>query len=98
VSDPILRLIGLAESCVFGKQSLGPFLCDPRQLGLYILTYLGASLIPKLRDHFAEFLREDSLEHLRILTPPTCVRLRYGHPKNSLRGFSRQRAWDQFVA
>ena len=27
MSDPIHRLIGLAESCVFSKQSLGPFLC-----------------------------------------------------------------------
>ena len=98
MSDPIHCLFGLAESCVFGKQSLGPFLCGLRQLGLCILTYLEATLLPKLRDHFAEFLREDSLEHLRILTPPTCVRLRYGHLKNSLRGFSRQHAWDQFVA
>ncbi len=27
---------------------------------------------------FAEFLNEGSLVHLRILTPPTCVGLRYG--------------------
>ena len=37
----------------------------------------GASLLPKLRDQFAEFLNHDSLEHLRILTPSTCVGLRY---------------------
>ena len=27
MSDPIHRFISLAESCVFSKQSLGPFLC-----------------------------------------------------------------------
>ena len=56
-----------------------------------------ASLLPKLREHFAEFLLEDSLEHLRILTPSTCVRLRYGHPYDSHRGFSRQRTPDKFM-
>ena len=58
---------------------------------------LKAPLIPKLRGHFAEFLLEKSLEHLRILTPPTCVGLRYGHPIDSHRGFSWQHAWDHFA-
>ena len=35
-------------------------------------------LIPKLRGQFAEFLSHDSLEHLGILSLPTCVGLRYG--------------------
>ena len=35
-------------------------------------------LIPKLRGKLAEFLSHDSLEHLRILSSPTCVGLRYG--------------------
>jgi len=39
---------------------------------------LEAPLIPKLRGHFAEFLLQDSLEHLRLLASPTCVGLRYG--------------------
>ena len=38
-----------------------------------------APLLPKLRGHFAEFLLRGSLEHLRLLASPTCVRLRYGH-------------------
>ncbi len=46
-----------------------------------------ASLFPKLRDHFAEFLNESYLERLRILTPPTCVGLRYGHPVSRLEVF-----------
>jgi hypothetical protein len=37
-----------------------------------------APLLPKLRGHFAEFLLRKSLEHLRLLASPTCVRLRYG--------------------
>jgi hypothetical protein len=39
-----------------------------------------ASLLPKLRDHYAEFLDHVSLVHLRLLASPTCVGLRYGHP------------------
>jgi hypothetical protein len=38
-----------------------------------------ASLLPKLRDHYAEFLDHVSLVHLRLLASPTCVGLRYGH-------------------
>ena len=37
-----------------------------------------ARLIPKLRRQFAEFLRLGSLKRLGILSPPTCVGLRYG--------------------
>ncbi len=37
-----------------------------------------APLLPKLRGQFAEFLLHRSLEHLRLLASPTCVRLRYG--------------------
>ena len=37
-----------------------------------------APLLPKLRGQFAEFLLHNSLEHLRLLASPTCVRLRYG--------------------
>jgi hypothetical protein len=39
-----------------------------------------ASLLPKLRDDFAEFLNESYFERLGIFSPPTCVGLRYGHP------------------
>ena len=46
-----------------------------------------AHLIPKLRCHFAEFLNEGFLERLGLLTPPTCVGLRYGHLKISLEAF-----------
>src|SRR5689334_9057506 len=73
-------LCGLARTCVFAKQSLGPILC-----GLVTRPPRGwlrkkASLLPKLRDHYAEFLDHVSLVHLRLLASPTCVGLRYGRP------------------
>ena len=82
-------LRGLARTCVFAKQSLGPIRCDHsgppprgRSPGL-------ASLLPKLRDQYAEFLDPVSLVHLRLLASPTCVGLRYGRLRPSPTGFSR---------
>ena len=70
----------LAQTCVFGKQLLGPILCG---------SISGAPLLPKLRGHFAEFLNNASPVGLRILSSSTCVGLRYGcHANNS--GFSWQ--------
>ena len=66
---PYMSSCDLAKPCVFVKQSPGPFLCAHLAMG---------PLIPKLRGKFAEFLSHDSLEHLRILSSPTCVGLRYG--------------------
>ena len=48
-----------------------------------------ASLLPKLRDQYAEFLDHVSLVHLRLLASPTCVGLRYGRLPISPQGFSR---------
>ena len=58
----------LAESCVFDKQSQEPIFC-----GLQQREPPEAPLIPKLRGHFAEFLKQHSPERLRLLAPPTCV-------------------------
>ena len=60
----------LAETCVFAKQSPGPILCG---------RIAAASLLPKLRDQFAEFLNYPSPVGLRILFLSTCVGLQYGH-------------------
>lgn len=60
-----------AETCVFGKQSLGSSHCGKD--GKTNQT----PLLPKLRGHFAEFLRESSLAPLSIFYQPTCVGLRY---------------------
>jgi hypothetical protein len=46
-----------------------------------------AHLLPKLRCEFAEFLRKGSLKRLGILSPSTCVGLRYGQPCLSLEVF-----------
>ena len=70
----------LAQTCVFGKQLLGPILCG---------SISGAPLLPKLRGQFAEFLNNPSPVGLRILSSSTCVGLRYGHPTFA---FSRHRA------
>jgi hypothetical protein len=43
----------------------------------------GASLLPKLRDDFAEFLNEGYLAHLSILYLSTCVGSRYGHERSA---------------
>ncbi len=50
-----------------------------------------APLLPKLRGHFAEFLDNASPAGLRILSPSTCVGLRYGYGMNDS-GFSRYMA------
>ena len=56
-----------------------------------------APLLPKLRGHFAEFLLRKSLEHLRLLASPTCVRLGTVTESTSLRGFSWQYAPQPFA-
>src|SRR4051812_41749434 len=73
-------LCGLARTCVFAKQSLGPILCGPVARPPRGWLHRQASLLPKLRDHYAEFLDHVSLVHLRLLASPTCVGFRYGHP------------------
>src|SRR5215213_625516 len=73
-------LCGLARTCVFAKQSLGPIHCDPGPRLPQGELQPRASLLPKLRDQYAEFLDHVSLVHLRLLASPTCVGLRYGHP------------------
>ena len=84
-----LALRGFARTCVFAKQSLGPIRCGTPELPPRGRSPGGASLLPKLRDQYAEFLDHVSLAHLRLLASPTCVGLRYGRPQPSPRSFSR---------
>src|SRR5213079_2503468 len=81
-------LCGLARTCVFAKQSLGPILCGLFTQPEQVRQHEKASLLPKLRDHYAEFLDHVSLVHLRLLASPTCVGLRYGRPCSSTPSFS----------
>ena len=67
--SPYTSPYGLAETYVFGKQSPGPAHCGPWLLPSRGRSQPGALLIPKLRSHFAEFLNEGYLDHLRVLTP-----------------------------
>src|SRR3954465_10593713 len=84
-------LRGLARTCVFAKQSLGPIHCGPISLGGQAPSRNRASLLPKLRDQYAEFLDHVSLVHLRLLASPTCVGFRYGHRTASLKAFLARR-------
>ena len=86
----------LAESCVFDKQSLGPFHCDRHELRGRTPTPATAHLLPKLRCQFAEFLRKGSLKRLGILSPSTCVGLRYGLRFGSPSRFFSE-AWSQWL-
>ena len=77
--SPYTSPFGFAETCVFDKQSPGPFHCDHLAV---------APLIPKLRGQYAEFLNNPSPVGLRILSSSTCVGLRYGRPSYTSRLFS----------
>jgi hypothetical protein len=79
--SPYTSSFDLAETCVFAKQSPGPIHCG---------SISRASLFPKLRDQFAEFLNYPSPVGLRILFLSTCVGLRYGHRLLYTRLFSPQ--------
>ena len=52
--SPYTSAFALAETCVFGKQSPGPFHCGHLSM---------APLLANLRGHFAEFLNNSSLAH-----------------------------------
>ena len=64
--SPYTSTFVFAETCVFGKQSVGPILCR-------LLTPLTsrevtkAPLLPKVRGQIAEFLNRGSLVHLKRL-------------------------------
>ena len=80
--SPYTSSFDLAETCVFAKRSPGPIHCGHVSV---------ASLFPKLRGQFAEFLNYPSPVGLRILFPSTCVGLRYGRLKYTI-SFSRPRS------
>jgi hypothetical protein len=95
--SPYTSSFDFAETCVFVKQSLGPFHCGPLGLEIAKISHpTGASLLPKLRDHFAEFLNEGSSDRLSILYSPTCVGLGTGTP-HLPRGFSRRHGFRNFA-
>ena len=70
---PYTSPYGFAEPCVLSKQSPPPGLCPPP-----IVAYQRGSLLPKLREQFAEFLQHRSLKRLGMLYLSTCVGFGYG--------------------
>jgi hypothetical protein len=70
---PYTSSCDFAEPCVFGKQSSPPGFCP-----LLMVSHKKGSLLPKVQEHFAEFLQHHSLKRLRMLYVPTCVGLGYG--------------------
>ena len=94
--SPYTSSFDFAETCVFGKQSLGPFHCGHLELqSAKDFHSTVAPLLPKLRGNFAEFLNEGFLDHLGILYPPTCVGLGTGTWELP-RGFSRGHGFRDF--
>ena len=71
--SPYTSFYKLAETCVFTKQLLPPFMCQQPWVTPRLL-----SLFPKLRDYFAEFLQQSSLKRLSLFNLSTCVGLKYG--------------------
>ncbi len=67
--SPYTSPYGLAETCVFGKQSPGPAPCGPRPLHVQDVSPPGALFIPKLQSYFAEFLNKGYLDHLGTFIP-----------------------------
>ena len=68
--SPYTAACAVAETCVFGKQSLEPAPCGLLTLGGVTPPHASeAPLLPKLRGQFAEFLNRGSLVHLGVLTP-----------------------------
>ena len=62
-----------------------------------LLHSIRVPLLPKLRGHFAEFLRESYLAHLSIFYQPTCGGLRYGRLLNS-RAKLFLAVWNQHIS
>ena len=55
---------------------------------------MAAILLPRLRNHFAEFLNGGYLDHLRLLASPTCVGCGYGRVLDSSTRFFSE-VWRQ---
>ena len=93
--SPYTSSYDFAETCVFGKQSLGPFHCDLKGLTEQVRSPIKVLLLPKLRSHYAEFLNHSCLDRLGILYLPTCVG--FGTGTSDLpRRFSRRHGGGHF--
>ena len=70
---------GVAETCVFGKQSLEPAHCGPlTQMGVDPPTLPGHPFFRRYGVNLPSSLTEDRSSTLGFLPLPTCVGVRYG--------------------
>ena len=69
---PILRLAAWQSPVFLVNSRLGPFAAAPGAPRASRFT-LGASLLPKLQDDYAEFLDHGCPDRLGMLFLPTCV-------------------------
>ena len=86
--SPYTSACALAETCVFGKQSLEPFSCDPLTPLSQKRAATRVPLLPKVRGQFAEFLDRGSLAHLGGLPPAYRCRCAVRAEPHLARGFS----------
>ena len=87
----------LAESCVFAKQSPGPFHCDPRQLGGPSLVTAGGTPSPEVTVSIcrvpSQGITQAPWDSLPVYVCPFAVR----SPRTLLRGFSWQHGINDFA-
>ena len=97
--SPYTSSFELAETCVFDKQSLGPFHCNPFELTgpQGSLHSIGVPLLPKLRGHFAEFLNEGYSRAPEDTLLAYLCRFAVRAPISLARGFSWQYGISEFV-
>ena len=87
---PYMSPYGLAGSCVFGKQSLGPVHCGPLRLPARGRTpYAGHPFSRSYGVNLPSSLTRNHPFALVLSHLPTCVGLRYGRSWHPARGFSR---------
>jgi hypothetical protein len=87
--SPYISAFALAETCVFGKQSLEPVSCGPLA-HLLRRHATRAPLLPKVRGQFAEFLDRGSLVHLGRVLPAYRCRFAVRAERRLVSGFSRR--------
>ena len=85
--SPYTSTFVLAETCVFGKQSVEPISCSLLRRGTRPLP-TKAPLLPKVRGQFAEFLDGGSLDHLGRVPPAYLCRCAVRADQALARGFS----------
>ena len=78
----------LAETCVFVKQSLGPFSCGPKRLQEQVHSPSGHPFFLSYGVNLPSSLTRVLSNTLGLLPLSTCVGLRYGHLHPLQRGFS----------